>query len=127
MPELISTVIAIILAAIYTGIGLVGFWVFGGRMTNAADLYFVLAPLLALPAAIICLFSRKSGAIIMGVYFLLDWLVKIIISLPAVALNPLDSYSAWFLSGSVMFSFIALYFARKNRQVSDVDRLSKIA
>ena len=103
-------VLAIALAFAVTVTGLGGVFVFGGRSSRFADLFYVYYPLLAFPISLIALFLPRSGVLSFSIYVVGDWLFQFLISWPQLAINPLNSYSSDALVCAAALFWIGLLF-----------------
>ena len=62
-----------VLVSLYTSLGVIGAWIFGGRINGTADLLFVINPLLALPIFLAVIASLRWATILLWLYFLYVW------------------------------------------------------
>jgi hypothetical protein len=80
-----------VLTLIYTLLGTVGGWIFGGRIAGPKDIIFLIYPLLAFPLYLSVFKSLKWATILLWLYFLFVWGFSIVLSWPRVLFNPLSS------------------------------------
>ena len=96
-----------VLVSLYTSLGVIGAWIFGGRINGTADLLFVINPLLALPIFLAVIASLRWATILLWLYFLYVWGFSFVLSCPRLVLNPLASPASWLLLIAVMLVTLA--------------------
>ncbi len=105
-----------VLVSLYTSLGVIGAWIFGGRINGAADFLFVINPLLALPIFLAVIASLRWATMLLWLYFLYVWGFSCVLSWPRPVLNPLASPANWLLLIAVILvtlAFIVDMLARR--------------
>jgi len=94
--------------AIYTGLGVIGTWIFGGRINGAKDLLYVLNPLLAFPLFLVIFSSIRLAVGLLWVYFLYTWAYSIVLSWPQRVFTPFNSSADWILFAGVVLVSLSM-------------------
>ena len=112
---------AAICIGIYATLGVIGLWVFGGRISDAKDLFFVAFPLLSIPAFSVTFWgSLQKGATCLWVYFIAKWLFVFLMSLPMIAWEPISSAADWLvLIPPILVQVAAIIESRRSQQPDD--------
>jgi hypothetical protein len=87
-----------------TWLGLVGLWIFGGRLYSIQDIIFIVYPLLAFPIFLLVFVSRRAMAILLTLYFAANWIYDMLRSLPRITIDPVPSMASWLLLTAVLLA-----------------------
>jgi hypothetical protein len=86
---------AAVLTVLYTWFGLVGLWIFGGRLNSIADAVAIYKPLLALPLFLVSVRSLRLASLLFSGYVLLTLVFYLLLDWPNLGFTL--SISDWWL------------------------------
>src|SRR5215469_13878557 len=72
IARVLLLLIAGALCLLYSALGMVGVWIFGGRLHSAADVYSIFSPLLVFPLFLISFISLRWSVVLLWIYVIAD-------------------------------------------------------
>lgn len=107
--------VAAVLTALYTWSGLVGLWIFGGRLNSTADAVAIYKPLLALPILLVSLRSLRLASFLFSGYVFLTLIFYLLLDWPSLQFS-LSISDWWLVVSAVLLLFAWGLDERRKRQ-----------